>query len=117
VARQPRFGRPYVELAFQPMLELLAFLRASGLEALDETARGWTVVDMKCDGCACSRSRVATRKSADEFTVVPRAGRTGAADATAGPALDLGPIDPAECGRLQMWGARFKRGADRSRAK
>jgi hypothetical protein len=28
-ARHPRFQRPYVELVYQPMLELLAFLRAS----------------------------------------------------------------------------------------
>jgi hypothetical protein len=29
-ARHPRFGRPYTECVYQPMLELLAFLRASG---------------------------------------------------------------------------------------
>jgi hypothetical protein len=29
-AHHPRFGRPYTELVYQPMLELLAFLRASG---------------------------------------------------------------------------------------
>lgn len=31
-ARHPRFGRPYTELVYQPMLELLAFLRASGFK-------------------------------------------------------------------------------------
>jgi hypothetical protein len=31
-ARHPRFKRPYTELAYQPMLELLAFLRASGFK-------------------------------------------------------------------------------------
>jgi phosphoglycolate phosphatase-like HAD superfamily hydrolase len=31
-AKHPRFGRPYVELVYQPMLELLAYLRANGFE-------------------------------------------------------------------------------------
>src|SRR6185436_4698394 len=31
-ARHPRFDRPYTELVYQPMLELLAFLRASGFK-------------------------------------------------------------------------------------
>ena len=31
-ARHPRFKRPYTELAFQPMLELLAYLRANGFK-------------------------------------------------------------------------------------
>jgi phosphoglycolate phosphatase-like HAD superfamily hydrolase len=31
-AQHPRFKRPYTELVFQPMLELLAYLRASGFK-------------------------------------------------------------------------------------
>jgi phosphoserine phosphatase len=31
-ARDPRFKRPYVELVYQPMLELLAYLRANGFK-------------------------------------------------------------------------------------
>jgi phosphoglycolate phosphatase-like HAD superfamily hydrolase len=31
-ARHPRFDRPYTELAYQPMLELLAYLRAAGFK-------------------------------------------------------------------------------------
>lgn len=31
-ARHPRFKRPYTELVFQPMLELLAYLRANGFK-------------------------------------------------------------------------------------
>jgi len=31
-ARHPRFDRPYVELVYQPMLELLAYLRANGFQ-------------------------------------------------------------------------------------
>ncbi len=31
-ARHPRFDRPYTELVFQPMLELLAYLRANGFK-------------------------------------------------------------------------------------
>jgi hypothetical protein len=32
VARHPRFNRPYTELVYQPMLELLAYLRANGFK-------------------------------------------------------------------------------------
>ncbi len=31
-ARHPRFGRPYTDVIFQPMLELLAYLRANGFK-------------------------------------------------------------------------------------
>ena len=31
-ARHPRFARPYTECVYQPMLELLAFLRANGFK-------------------------------------------------------------------------------------
>ena len=31
-AKHPRFGRPYDQLAYQPMLELLAYLRANGFK-------------------------------------------------------------------------------------
>jgi phosphoglycolate phosphatase-like HAD superfamily hydrolase len=31
-ARDPRFKRPYIELVYQPMIELLAFLRANGFK-------------------------------------------------------------------------------------
>ncbi len=31
-AKHPRFNRPYTDLVYQPMLELLAFLRASGFK-------------------------------------------------------------------------------------
>lgn len=31
-ARHPRFNRPYTQLAYQPMLELLAYLRANGFK-------------------------------------------------------------------------------------
>ena len=33
VARHPRFGRPYTEVAFQPMVELLDYLRANGFKS------------------------------------------------------------------------------------
>lgn len=31
-AHHPRFGRPYIEVVYQPMLELLAYLRANGFK-------------------------------------------------------------------------------------
>jgi phosphoglycolate phosphatase-like HAD superfamily hydrolase len=39
-ARHPRFGRPYTELAYQPMLELLAYLRANGFKTYIVSAGG-----------------------------------------------------------------------------
>ncbi|MCI0742524.1 MAG: haloacid dehalogenase-like hydrolase [Gemmataceae bacterium] len=47
-ARHPRFKRPYTELVYQPMLELLAFLRANGFKTYivsgggAEFMRPWT---------------------------------------------------------------------------
>ncbi|HEV7284580.1 MAG TPA: HAD family hydrolase [Kaistia sp.] len=47
-ARHPRFDKPYTELVFQPMLELLAYLRASGYQTFIvsgggvEFMRPWT---------------------------------------------------------------------------
>ena len=32
VARDPKFKRPYTELVYQPMIELLAYLRANGFK-------------------------------------------------------------------------------------
>ena len=31
-ARHPQFNRPYTEFVYQPMLELLAYLRANGFK-------------------------------------------------------------------------------------
>jgi phosphoglycolate phosphatase-like HAD superfamily hydrolase len=47
-ARQPRFNRPYTDLVYQPMLELLAYLRANGFKTFIvsgggiEFMRPWT---------------------------------------------------------------------------
>ena len=47
-ARHPRFGRPYTDCVYQPMLELLAFLRANGFKTFVvsggslEFMRPWT---------------------------------------------------------------------------
>ena len=47
-ARHPRFNRPYTELVYQPMLELLAYLRANGIKTFIisgggiEFIRPWT---------------------------------------------------------------------------
>ena len=47
-ARHPRFERPYTELVYQPMLELLAYLRGNGFRTFTvlgggiEFMRPWT---------------------------------------------------------------------------
>jgi phosphoserine phosphatase len=47
-ARHPKYGRPYTELVYQPMLELLAYLRANGFKTFIvsgggvEFLRPWT---------------------------------------------------------------------------
>jgi phosphoglycolate phosphatase-like HAD superfamily hydrolase len=48
IARHPKYGRPYTELVYQPMLELLAYLRANGFKTFIvsgggiEFMRPWT---------------------------------------------------------------------------
>lgn len=39
-ARHPRFNRPYTELVYQPMLELVAYLRANGFKTFIASAGG-----------------------------------------------------------------------------
>jgi phosphoglycolate phosphatase-like HAD superfamily hydrolase len=39
-ARHPRFNRPYTELVYQPMLELLAYLRANGFKTFIASGGG-----------------------------------------------------------------------------
>jgi len=39
-ARDPRFKRPYTELVYQPMLELLAYLRANGFKTFIASGGG-----------------------------------------------------------------------------
>ena len=39
-ARHPRFKRPYTELVYQPMVELLAYLRANGFKTMIVSAGG-----------------------------------------------------------------------------
>jgi haloacid dehalogenase-like hydrolase len=39
-AHHPRFGRPYIEVVYQPMLELLAYLRANGFKTFIVSAGG-----------------------------------------------------------------------------
>ena len=47
-ARHPKFKRPYTELSYQPMIELLAYLRANGFKTFIvsgggvEFMRPWT---------------------------------------------------------------------------
>ncbi|MET4323267.1 phosphoserine phosphatase [Bradyrhizobium sp. RT5a] len=40
MARHPRFNRPYTELTYQPMLELLALLRSKGFKTFIVSAGG-----------------------------------------------------------------------------
>jgi hypothetical protein len=67
-ARHPRFGRPYNELIYQPMIELLGYLRANGFKTFIVSGGGgeflrrrmeWaTVMDMAClDEARCANRR------------------------------------------------------------
>jgi phosphoglycolate phosphatase-like HAD superfamily hydrolase len=48
-ARHPRFKRPYTELAYQPMLEVLRYLRASGYKTYIVTGGGQDFVRVFAD--------------------------------------------------------------------
>ncbi len=77
-ARDPRFKRPYTELVYQPMLELLAYLRANGFETFIVVRRRHRVhapVD-RADLRHSARSRSSARRS-----------RPDSRCATAGPSL------------------------------
>src|SRR5882762_9930193 len=57
-ARHPRFKRPYTELVYQPMLELLAYLRANGFKTFIASGGGGP-----SGSTACRRSRSSDRRS------------------------------------------------------
>jgi hypothetical protein len=48
-ARHPRFKKPYTELVYQPMLELLAYLRANGFTTYIVTGGGVEFVRSWCE--------------------------------------------------------------------
>ena len=56
-AKHPKFKRPYTECVYQPMLEVLAYLRANGFKTFivsgggmaQAKQKGWTVISMKDD--------------------------------------------------------------------
>ena len=76
-ARHPRFSRPYTELVYQPMVELLAYLRANGFKTYIvsgggvEFMRPWTEAVYGIPPEQVIGSRI---KTSFEMT----AGRTGA---------------------------------------
>jgi len=49
-AVHPRFGRPYTELAYQPMLELLTYLRANGFRTFIVSGGGIEFMRPWCEG-------------------------------------------------------------------
>ena len=77
-ARHPRFKRPYTDLVYQPMLELLAYLRANGFKVyivtgggvefvrVIVTGGGWTgkATQATLPGCPCRHTPGARRPSA-----------------------------------------------------
>ena len=48
-ARHPRFGRPYTELVYQPMLEVMRYLRANGFRTYIVTGGGQEFVRVYSD--------------------------------------------------------------------
>jgi phosphoserine phosphatase len=50
-ARNPKYHKPYTDLAYQPMLELLAYLRASGFKTFIVTGGGADFVRVLSDDC------------------------------------------------------------------
>jgi hypothetical protein len=77
-ARHPKLGRPYTELVYQPMLELLAYLRANGFKTFIVSGGG--VEFMRPSAGAPSR---------------PSATRTGTSRCWSGP--PAGPARASAC--------------------
>jgi hypothetical protein len=53
-ARHPRFHRPYTDLVYQPMIELLAYLRANGFKTFIVSGGGVEFMPMGREGLWCS---------------------------------------------------------------
>ena len=66
-AQHPRFQRPYTEMVYQPMLELLAYLRANGFKTYIvsgggvEFMRPWTERSMAFRPSRSSAARIKTK--------------------------------------------------------
>ena len=74
-AQHPRFKRPYTECVYQPMLELVAYLRANGFKTFIvsgggiEFMRPWTE---KCMASRLSRSSAAVVRRSSRCATAPR---------------------------------------------
>ena len=63
-ARHPRFKRPYTELAYQPMIELLAYLRANGFKTFIVSGGGIELMRRRRSAfTVCRRSKSSARGS------------------------------------------------------
>ena len=64
-ARDPRFGKPYTELAYEPMLELLAYLARQRVQDLHRLGRrrSSSCGPGRSASMACRRSRSSGRRS------------------------------------------------------
>ena len=54
-ARHPRFDRPYTECIYQPMRELLGYLRANGCKTFIVSGGAWSSCASGATGCTASR--------------------------------------------------------------
>jgi hypothetical protein len=60
-AKHPRFGRPYTECVYQPMLEVMELLRARGFQVLARGGRSRGVRGARASGEAGAASRAGSR--------------------------------------------------------
>ena len=54
-AKDPRWKRPYTELAYLPMLEVMQYLRANGFKTYIVTGGGQDFVRVYAERCTASR--------------------------------------------------------------
>jgi hypothetical protein len=76
-ARHPRWGRPYTELTYQPMQEVLSYLRANGFKTYIVTGGGQDFVRPTPSRSMASRpNRSSARRQGSPTAITRRAGRS-----------------------------------------
>ena len=104
-ARDPRFKQPYTELVYQPMLELLAYLRANGFKTYIvsgggiEFMRPWTehVYGVPPEQVVGSSIKTRVRDAGRPADALPAAG--GRTSSTTRPASRSGSTSSSAAGR------------------
>ena len=71
-AKHPRWNRPYTELVYQPMLEVLQYLRANGYKTYIVTGGGQDFVRVYAERVTASLPSKSSARPAEQSTATTR---------------------------------------------